>query len=111
MNLSRTLVRGICIGTIAFGRPTFAERTNEIAEAARPIDEGVPEVAVYQLQKLIARLNGVDKIRATGKLAEALIAAQRSTEAIHAKNPPPSIAAQPQPVRHGACQYGARGRR
>ena len=83
MNLSRTLVGGICIGMIAFADLVFAERTNEIAEAARPIDEGVPEVAVYQLQKLIARLNGVDKIKATEKLAEALIAAQRPTEALH----------------------------
>src|SRR5438105_7325990 len=83
MNLSRTLVGGICIGMIAFADLAFAERTNEIAEAARPIDEGVPEVAVYQLQKLIARPNGVDQIKATGKLAEALIAAQRPTEALH----------------------------
>src|ERR1041385_7862978 len=82
MNLSRTLAGAICLGMIAFTGPAFAERTNEIAEAARPIDEGVPEAAVYQLQKLTARLNGVDKIRATEKLAEALIAAQRPTEAL-----------------------------
>ena len=50
MNLSRTLVGAVCIGMIAFAGPAFTERTNEIAEAARPIDEGVPEVAVYQLQ-------------------------------------------------------------
>jgi tetratricopeptide (TPR) repeat protein len=82
MNLGRTLAGAVCIGMIAFMGPTFAERTNEIAEAARPIDEGVPEIAVYQLQKLSARLNGVDKIKATEKLAEALIAAQRPTEAL-----------------------------
>ena len=82
MNLSRALAGAVCLGTIAFMGPAFAERTNEIAEAARPIDEGGPEVAVYQLQKLTARLNGVDKIKATEKLAEAFIAAQRPTEAL-----------------------------
>ena len=83
MILLRTLVGAVCIGMIALTSPAFAERTNEIAEAARPIDEGVPEVAVYQLQKLTARLNGVDTIKAKGKLAEALIAAQRPMEALH----------------------------
>ena len=83
MNLSRTLAGAVCIGMIAFMGLAFAERTNEIAEAARPIDEGVPEVAVYQLRKLTARLNGADKMKATEKLAEALIAAQRPTEALH----------------------------
>src|SRR2546423_10024122 len=57
MNLSRTLATAVCIGTIAFADLAFAERTSEIAEAARPMDEGVPEVAVYQLQKLTAGLN------------------------------------------------------
>jgi len=83
MNLSRTLAGAVCVGMIAFTGLAFAERTNEIAEAARPIDEGVPEVAVYQLRKLTARLNGADKMKATEKLAEALIAAQRPTEALH----------------------------
>src|SRR5215471_15901397 len=83
MNLSRTLAGAVCLGMIAFGRLAFAERTNEIAEAARPIDEGVPEVAVYQLQKLTAGLNGADKVKAKEKLAEALIAAQRPTDALH----------------------------
>jgi tetratricopeptide (TPR) repeat protein len=83
MNLLRTLAGTVYIGLIAFAGLAFAERTNEIAEAARPIDEGVPEVAVYQLQKLTTRLSGADKITATEKLAEALIAAQRPKEALH----------------------------
>src|SRR5580765_1137431 len=58
MNLLRTPAGAVYIGLIAFAGLAFAERTNEIAEAARPIDEGVPEVAVYQLQKLTTRLNG-----------------------------------------------------
>src|SRR5438477_588511 len=76
MNLSRMLAGAVvCIGMSASADLAFAERTNEIAEAARPIDEGVPEVAVYQLQKLTTRLNGADTINAKEKLAEALIAA------------------------------------
>ena len=83
MNLSRTLAGAVCLGLIAFAGLASAERSNEIAAAARPIDEGVPEVAVYQLQKLTAGLNGADKIKAEEKLAEALIAAQRPTDALH----------------------------
>ena len=74
-------------GMIALAGPAVVQiktgaTATEIAEAARPIDEGVPEVAVYQLQKLVTRLNGADAIKAKEKLAEALIAARRSTEAL-----------------------------
>src|SRR5213080_1285178 len=80
MNLSGYLA-AICIGAIAFAGPASGQIKTEIAEAARPLDEGVPEVAVYQLQKLVGRLSGTDAIEAKEKLAEALIAARRSTEA------------------------------
>src|SRR5438552_6286596 len=83
MSLSRNLGRAICIGAIAFAGPASGQIKTEIAEAARPLDEGVPEVAVYQLQKLVGRLSGIDAIEAKEKLAEALIAARRSTEALH----------------------------
>jgi len=63
-------------------------RGTEIAEAARPVDEGVPEVAVYQLQKLVSRLSGADAAKAKEKLAEALIAARRSTEALRLLDEP-----------------------
>src|SRR5947207_4837561 len=82
MNLSGHLA-AICIGAIAFAGPASGQIKTEIAEAARPLDEGVPEVAVYQLQKLVGRLSGTDAIEAKEKLAEALIAARRSTEALH----------------------------
>src|SRR5207248_2521205 len=62
--------------------PTSGQIKTEIAEAARPVDEGVPEVAVYQLQKLVARLSGTDAVKAKEKLAEALIAARRLSEAL-----------------------------
>ena len=83
MSLSRNLGRAICIGAIAFAGPASGQIKTEIAEAARPLDEGVPEVAVYQLQKLVGRLSGTDAIEAKEKLAEALIAGRRSTEALH----------------------------
>src|SRR5438477_3437676 len=82
MNLSRNLAGAICIGAIALAGPARGQIEREIAEAARPIDDGAPEVAVYQLQKLVAGLRGADGIKAKEKLAEALIAAQRSAEAL-----------------------------
>ena len=99
MNLSRTLAGAVCIGMIAFTGLAFAERTNEIAEAARPIDEGVPEVAVYQLRKLTARLNGAaDKMKATEKLAEALIAAQVDRAVQRRHGPPAADPGRPAPA-------------
>src|SRR5207247_4601778 len=83
MNLWGHLAGAICIGAIAFAAPASGQIKTEIAQAARPLDEGVPEVAVYQLQKLVGRLSGTDAIEAKEKLAEALIAARRSTEALH----------------------------
>src|SRR5437764_10749814 len=83
MKLSGHLAGAICIAAIALTGPASGQIKTEIAEAARPLDEGVPEVAVYQLQKLVARLSGTDAIKAKEKLAEALIAERRSTEALH----------------------------
>src|SRR5207248_466202 len=88
MSLSRNLGRAISIAAIALAGSgigqikTSADGGTEIAEAGRPVDEGVPEVAVYQLQKLVDGLSGADAIKAKEKLAEALIAARRSTEAL-----------------------------
>jgi outer membrane protein assembly factor BamD (BamD/ComL family) len=94
MSLSRNLGRAISIAAIALAAPaigqikTGAGGGTEIAEAARPVDEGVPEVAVYQLQKLVTRLSGADAVKAKEKLAEALIAARRSTEALRLLDEP-----------------------
>src|SRR4029453_8501449 len=63
MNVSRNLCRAICIAAIALAVPANGEIKSEIAEAARPIDEGVPEVAVYQLQKSVAGLSRTDAIK------------------------------------------------
>src|SRR5437762_3294798 len=94
MSLSRNLGRAISIAAIALAGPaigqirTSADGGTEIAEAGRPVDEGVPEVAVYQLQKLVTGLSGADAIKAKEKLAEALIAARRSTEALRLLDEP-----------------------
>src|SRR6266513_4837452 len=94
MSLSRNLGRSISIAGIALAVQAIGQIKKgagggtEIAEAARPVDEGVPEVAVYQLQKLVTGLSGTDAIKAKEKLAEALIAARRSTEALRLLDEP-----------------------
>src|SRR5207248_3850502 len=78
MSLSRNLGRAISIAAIALAGPaigqirTSADGGTEIAEAGRPGDEGVPEVAVYQLQKLVAGLSGAEAVKAKRELGEAL---------------------------------------
>src|SRR5436309_4999692 len=68
MSLSRNLGRAICFGAIAFAGPASGQIKTEIAEAARPLDKCVPEVAVYQLHKSVRRLSETDAIEAKGKL-------------------------------------------
>lgn len=60
----------------------FGDVKTQIAEAARPMDEGVPEVAVFRLQKLASGLRGPDALMAKEKLAEALVAAAQPAEAL-----------------------------
>src|SRR5205814_8471534 len=94
MSLSRNLGRAISIAASALAAPAIGQiKTGtgggtEMAESARPVDEGVPEVAVYQLQKLVPGLSGADAVKAKEKLAEALIAARRSTEALRLLDEP-----------------------
>ena len=65
------LLGGMWMVAIAFAAPAAGQIKAEIAEAARPIDEGVAEVAVYQLQKLLPGLKGPDAIAAKAKFAQA----------------------------------------
>ncbi len=81
-------ILALCIGAMVLTGAPLPDRGNEIAEAARPIDEGVPEVAVYQLQKLAGGLSPADTIRLNERLAEALIAAQRGSEALRVLEQP-----------------------
>lgn len=65
-----------------------ADVREQILGAARPIDEGVPEVAVTQLQKMTPFLSGNDLILAKQKLAEAFVAAGQSAQALQLLNEP-----------------------
>jgi tetratricopeptide (TPR) repeat protein len=82
MKFSGKLAGGMWMVAIALAAPAAGQIKPEIAEAARSIDEGVAEVAVYELQKLLVSLKGPDAIAAKEKLAEALIAAQRPLDAL-----------------------------
>jgi TolA-binding protein len=68
--------------SIAVTTAALADVKTQIAEAARPLDEGVPEVAVWRLQKLAGALRGPDEVAAKEKLGEALVAAARPSEAL-----------------------------
>jgi outer membrane protein assembly factor BamD (BamD/ComL family) len=81
MNWART--QGLAaVMSIALTGVGVADGKKEIAEAARPLDEGVPEVAVFRLQKLAGGLRGPDALMAKEKLAEALVAAAQPAEAL-----------------------------
>ena len=72
---------GVAIGLIiAFS--AFGE-ISRLDEAARPITEGVPQVAVWQLRTLLKdNLAPEERKSATAKLGEALLAADQSEEAL-----------------------------
>jgi len=80
---AKRLRRSITLLTVVFGllsRP--AGVASEVADAARAIDDGVPEVAVARLQQLLPTLSGDEARDAKQKLAEALIAAKRPAAAL-----------------------------
>src|SRR5215212_9363080 len=55
----------------------------ELNEAARPLDEGVPQVAVMRLRNLLkSELSAADKKAVTAKLGEALLAAGDAEKAL-----------------------------
>ena len=63
---------------------SHAEVSPEIAEAAAPLTEGVPEVAVVRLQTLLDRNLADEEWRAVAeKLAEAFIAAKQPADALN----------------------------
>lgn len=66
----------------------LADAKSAIAEAVRPMDEGVPEVAAARLQKLASQLSGADAVTAKKKWAEALVAADRPSEALRVLDEP-----------------------
>jgi TolA-binding protein len=71
------------IGLIALAPLARAEISSELAEAANPLAQGVPEVATVRLQALLDRNLSVEDWRAVAeKLAEALVASKKSADAL-----------------------------
>jgi TolA-binding protein len=61
----------------------FAQEAGPIEEASRPLNDGVPQVAVVRLRELLARkLSDADRAAASAKLGEALVAASEYSEAV-----------------------------
>src|ERR1041385_8163390 len=70
----------VCLASAQFARADIA---SDLAQAARPLAQGVPEVAVVRLQTLLARnLSPEDWRRVAEKLTEALVASKRSADAL-----------------------------
>lgn len=76
------VIRHLIAGAILVVGTSRADVKVDIAEAAHPMDEGVPEVAVIQLRQLVAALPAGDASLAKEKLAEALLAAQQPEDAL-----------------------------
>jgi len=69
---------------LAFTGQVLAAGFPELAEAARPLEEGVPQVAVMRLRALLSgNLAAEERRIANAKLGEALLAAGETEEALH----------------------------
>ena len=72
----------ILAGTITLASPAHAESSN-FETAVRPLDEGVPQVAVMRLRKFLSGdVTVQERTAATAKLGEALLAAGEAEEAL-----------------------------
>lgn len=78
-----------CLGVVfatlifGFGLPGALAESDSVIEAARPLDEGLPEIAVAKLRTLLASNISADQWRAGAeKLAEALIASGEASQAL-----------------------------
>src|SRR5690348_14099564 len=86
MKHARTLAAAILI---ALGSLSRAEISNPLSEAARPLNEGVPEVAVTRLQELLKQnLNESDWRAVAEKLLEAFVAANQTADALKLADDP-----------------------
>ena len=63
-------------------QPLFAENSAELTAAIKPLDEGVPEVAVVRLRAFLKNRSGEEWRAGAEKLVEALLAANRPQEAL-----------------------------
>ena len=78
---------------LVFTGQIFAAASPELAAAARPMEEGIPQVAVLRLRALLSSDLGADERRnATAKLGEALLAAGEAEEALKVLQDPALLA-------------------
>src|SRR5437763_3183638 len=71
------------IGLIAVASLARADISGQLAEAARPLAEGVPEVSVVRLEGLLKQnLEESDWSTVAEKLLEAMVAANKTADAI-----------------------------
>jgi hypothetical protein len=79
-------------GILMFAGPARAE-TTDVGAAARPMDEGVPQVAVMRLRELLSGDLAPEERRVvTAKLGEALLAAGEAEEALKMLQDPDLLA-------------------
>ena len=81
-------------GSFVFGLARFADAQEfpEIAAAAKPIEDGVPDVAAQRLKALLANnLPAEERAIVIGKLAEALVVAGQPAKALKLFEPPESL--------------------
>lgn len=80
MKRARHLASAALIAFASFGH---AEISSQLAEASRPLNEGVPEVAVTRLQALLKQSLAESDWRAIAeKLLEAMVAANQTADAL-----------------------------
>jgi len=86
MKQARNLAAALLIAFASLGR---AEISNQLAEAARPLNDGVPEVAVTRLQALMKQsLTESDWRAVAEKLLEAMVAANQTADALKLADDP-----------------------
>ena len=74
------LAAAVVIGLVSIAR---ADISSQLAEAAKPLDEGVPEVAAVRLQALLKQnLADADWRAVAEKLLQAMVAANQTADAL-----------------------------
>src|SRR5689334_2855600 len=79
---SKVFAAALCFSFLPNGH-AVNETTPDVVEAARPLSEGVPEVAVGRLRQLLKAAQGEEQWRAVAtELVPSLIAAEQPAEAL-----------------------------
>jgi TolA-binding protein len=89
----KTAWAAIVAAIVLVTRQISGAESPELATAARPLEEGIPQVAVLRLRALLTRDLGAEQRRdATAKLGEALLAAGEAEEALKVLQDPALLA-------------------